>query len=156
MTVEIVMPGELTNPALNELEFLIGEWDMALSGASFLPDPDQVVHGRVAFEPIENGAFLIMKQLLEPSGPPAALWLIGRDEARSDFTVLYADARGVSRVYEMSLSVTDWKIWRDDPTFSQRFEATIAPDHQAIVGRWEKRSSGGTWEHDFNVTYSRL
>lgn len=34
-----------TNPALAELQFLAGAWDMELSGASFLSDPDATVHG---------------------------------------------------------------------------------------------------------------
>ena len=32
---------DLTNPALADLDFLVGDWDMTLSGASFLPGPDQ-------------------------------------------------------------------------------------------------------------------
>ena len=44
----------------------------------------------------------------------------------------------------------------DRSHFSQRFEATVSSDGTSIEGRWEKRQSGGIWEHDFNVTYSRL
>ena len=88
---------ELTNPSLAELGFLIGEWDMAISGASFLPDPDQVVHGRVEFSATEDGPVLVMRQGVEPSGPPAASWVIGRDDSKGQYTVLYADGRGVSR-----------------------------------------------------------
>ena len=45
-----------TNPALADLQFLAGAWDMELSQASFLPDPDAKVHGSVRFEWIEQGA----------------------------------------------------------------------------------------------------
>src|SRR5690349_23674788 len=39
-----------TNPALAQLEFLVGAWDMELSEAAFLPAPDAKVHGSVTFE----------------------------------------------------------------------------------------------------------
>jgi hypothetical protein len=150
------MDGELTNRALGGVDFLIGEWDMALSCTSFLPAPGDVVHGRIECQPVESGALLVIRQFVEASGTPAAVWLVGRDEARPDYTVLYADARGVSRVYQMSLSNDRWRMWRDDPVFSQRFEATVRVDEREIVGHWERCGAGGTWEHDFNVTYSRL
>ncbi|HXQ59287.1 MAG TPA: hypothetical protein VN799_04285 [Acidimicrobiales bacterium] len=149
------MTAELTNPSLAELGFLIGEWDLALSGASFLPDPDEVVHGRVDFSAIEDGRILVMRQGVESSGPPAASWVMGRDDSKGEYTVLYADGRGVFRIYEMTLTEDSWRLWRNDPEFSQRFEATIGPDRASIEGRWEKRQAGGVWEHDFDVTYSR-
>ena len=149
------MVDEVTNPSLADLEFLLGEWDMALSGASFLPDPGAVVHGRVEIRAIEHGRLLAMRQIVEPSGPPAADWVIGRDESRAGYAVLYADGRGVSRVYDMALSGGRWRIWRNDPQFSQRFEATISADRASMVGEWEKRTTD-VWEHDFNVIYRRL
>jgi hypothetical protein len=39
-----------TNPALSPLQFLAGAWDMELSGAAFLPDPDASGHGPVTFD----------------------------------------------------------------------------------------------------------
>ena len=82
-----------------------------------------------------------MRQFADPNGPPLASWVIGRDAALPGYTVLYTDDRGVSRVYEMSLAGDQWKIWRNDPDFSQRFEATLSPDRQSVAGRWEKRPS---------------
>jgi len=145
----------LTNPALAALDFLVGEWDMTLSDASFLPDRNQSMAGRVFFEPIEAGGLLAMRQMAEMAGPPIATWVIGRDGSQDEYVVLYADARGVSRVYQMSFAGSSWQIWRDDPAFSQRFEATVDDDRNVIVGRWERRSSSGPWEHDFKVTYAR-
>jgi hypothetical protein len=37
------------------LQFLAGAWDMELSGAAFLPDPDASVHGPVTFESADSG-----------------------------------------------------------------------------------------------------
>lgn len=69
------------NPSLENLEVLVGDWDMELSGASFLPTPDGNALGYVGFEWIEGGALLLMRQGEAPSpSPPLARWVIGRDE----------------------------------------------------------------------------
>jgi hypothetical protein len=137
------------NPALAALRFLVGAWDMELSAASFLPDPDATVHGSVSFEWIEEGAALVMRM-------GTATWIIGRDEAEPRYNVLYADDRGVSRVYLMSFSDGAWRMWRDTPEFAQRFEGQVSAGEAEINGTWRKSSDGGsTWEHDFNVRYRR-
>jgi hypothetical protein len=145
-----------SNPTLAELALLVGDWDMALSGASFLPDPEQVIHGYLGCSWIEGGAALAMHQGGEPSTPPTATWIIGRDEASPDYSAFYSDDRGVSRIYVLSLMANEWRLWRDNASFSQRFQARVSEDRNSIVGHWEKASDGQEWEHDFNVTYSRL
>ena len=149
------MNTNVRNPALLELAFLVGEWDMTLSNASFLPEPGQTVKGSVLVEPIEDGMVLVLRQGGDVSGPPLASWVIGRDASRPDYTVLYTDNRDVSRVYDMRFTGDVWTIWRDDPEFSQRFEATVDASRRAINGRWHRRAGGGRWEHDFDVAYTR-
>jgi hypothetical protein len=90
-----------SNPALAALQFLAGSWDMELSEASFLPDPEAKVGGSVTVEWIEQGAALVMR--MGDAAAPMATWIIGRDDCDPDYHVLYADDRGVSRVYRMSL-----------------------------------------------------
>ena len=143
-----------SNPALAALQFLAGRWDMELSAAAFLPEPGAKVRGSVAVEWIEQGAALAMR--MGDAATPTATWIIGRDESGSGYHILYADDRGVSRVYQMSLSGRSWRIWRDTPEFSQRFEAEVSPGQDEITGTWQKSSDGGqTWEHDFKVRYRR-
>jgi len=144
------------NPALVSLKSLAGDWYMELSNASFLPDPSETVTGHVSFEWVENGAFLILYMGDKPPGTPDAIWLIGRDESIPNYTVLYYDSRKVSRVYEMSFLDRVWKMWRNSPGFSQRFEGKLSKDGNTIVARWEKSFDGKTWEHDFNITYTKL
>jgi len=49
-----------------------------------------------------------------------------------------------------------WRMWRDTPEFSQRFDAEVAPGLAEINGSWQKSVDGGTtWEHDFTVRYRR-
>jgi hypothetical protein len=60
---------DLSNPALVDLAFLVGEWDMTLSNASFLRGPGQTVTGRLLVEPIEDGMLLAMRQPATPRVP---------------------------------------------------------------------------------------
>jgi hypothetical protein len=82
--------------------------------------------------------------------------LIGRDQDEENYTVLYSDARGVSRVYRMSFTPGRWRLWRDNPSFAQRFEVSISDDGARMTGQWERASDGGEWEHDFNLEYVRI
>jgi hypothetical protein len=143
------------NPSLKPLELLVGDWEMELLNASFLSSPSDTVKGRVSFAWLQDGAFLIMYMGDKPPGTPDAMWLISRDEATPNYTVLYYDTRKVSRVYEMSFSDGIWKIWRNSPNFSQRFEGKFSDDGRIISAHWEKSGDGSTWEHDFDVTYTR-
>jgi hypothetical protein len=143
-----------TNPALHELQFLAGDWDMEVYDASFLADPDAKLRGPLFFEWIEEGAALVMR--MGGAGTPTATWIIGRDDAGPEYHVLYADDRGVSRVYRMSFGGGTWRMWRDTPAFSQRFDAEVSGDLAEIDGAWQKSVDGGaTWEHDFRVRYTR-
>jgi hypothetical protein len=130
---------------------------MELSGASFLPDPDDRVTGTVAIEWIEDGAAIVMRQGRPGESPSAAVWIFGRDQADPIYRVQYADDRGVSRCYEMSFVSGEWHMWRTTPEFSQRFEARIGSDGRTIRGARMKSFDGGTtWEHDFNLDYILL
>src|SRR3569833_2072087 len=61
--------------------------------------------------------------------------LFGLDDTAESFTSLYADARGVHRVYAMTFGDGSWTMQRAAPEFNQRFTAAVSPD--LIDGRWE-------------------
>ena len=89
------------------------------------------------------------------NGPPQARWLMGRDQTSGEYCVLYADARGVSRIYHMSLEDHVWRIWRNAPGFNQRFEGQLSADARSIQAYWEKSEDGETWSRDFDIAYKR-
>ncbi|HEX8034430.1 MAG TPA: DUF1579 family protein [Ktedonobacterales bacterium] len=149
-------PSSQPNPALKSLEVLVGDWEMELSNTSFLPNPSDTATGRVSFQWLQDGAFLVMRMGDKPSSAPDATWLIGRDDSTPNYTVLYYDSRTVSRVYQMSFSDGQWKMWRDAPGFSQRFEGKVRADGKTITARWEKSFDSTTWQHDFNLTYTKI
>jgi hypothetical protein len=82
--------------------------------------------------------------------------VIGADDRSGNYGYLYADSRGVKRVYEMSFDEREWRIWgQAGPDFHQRFIATISDDRNGIDGRWERSRDGESWELDFELTYTR-
>ncbi len=70
--------------------------------------------------------------------------------------MLYFDERGVSRIYEMTLSGNVWKMWRNSPGFSQRFTGTLVDKGRTIIGVWELSKDGSNWERDLELTYTRV
>jgi hypothetical protein len=147
------MEPQTPNPALSDLEPLVGEWSVEIA---FPADPETPVRGSVSFEWLEGGAFLVMRAGVEWSGPSGSVAVIGRDEKTETYSMLYFDARGVSRIYEMSFGDGVWKQWRSAPGFSQRFTGTLSEDGSTIAAKWEKSSDGSQWDHDFDLTYTRV
>ena len=85
------------NPALSQLQLLIGEWNVEVSNASFLPGPKVTQTGQASFEWLD-GAFIVFRG----HSPPNSTSVIGRNESLDTYSMLYYDARGVSRIYQMS------------------------------------------------------
>ncbi len=142
-----VNPQTLTpNPALKNLGLFVGKWNVELA---FPAHPSAIVRGQAAFEWLEGGAFVV-----EQWGD--STWIIGPDDSTETYCTLYHDGRGVSRVYQMSLSDGLWKMWREAPGFSQRFTGTFSEDGNTIRATWEKSSDGSHWEHDFDLTYTKV
>jgi hypothetical protein len=150
------MTDNTINPALQNLQHLVGKWDMEISNASFLPSLSEVISADARFEWFDDGDFLILRQGVKGGDTPWASWFIGRDDDSADYTVLYIDERRFSRVYGMSLEGDSWKIWRNTPEFTQSFEGRISADRQTITGAWSKSfDKGKSWEHDFDLRYTK-
>lgn len=147
------MADEFENPALAPLTTLVGTWRSTVTNGEFLPTDGSLV-GEMTASWLDGGALLVLRSAI-PDGPPTAVQVIGRNEDSEDYEVLYADERGVSRVYAMTFADGAWVLQREDPGFHQRFEARVSAD--TIEGAWfASRDDGATWGHDFDITYSRL
>jgi hypothetical protein len=149
-------PQQPTNPAIERLGMFVGKWNLEISSMSFHEDKSATVHGRATFDWIEGGAFLRERSEVPNTAFPRAIAIIGPDDSAETYSMLYFDSRGVSRIYQMSLNGETWKLWRDFPGFSQRFIGTFSDDHNKITARWEKSSDGRNWEHDFDITYTKV
>lgn len=143
-------PPQPTNP-LNQFEVLLGEWTMVGTHPA-LPSE---AHGRSSFEWLREGALLIWRFEWESPGPPSALSVIGHDDGGGVCSMLYADERGVARIYQMVLEGGVWKMWRDSPGFSQRMTGELSEDGGVIVVQGELSRDGSPWERDLGVIYTR-
>jgi hypothetical protein len=143
-----------SNAALERLGTFMGEWNLEFTG--FHADPSTIARGRSSFRWLEDGAFLLQHAEVPNSDFPSETAVIGPDEKAGTWCMLYFDSRGVSRIYHMTLSGGIWTLWRNFPGFSQRFLGTFSDDGNTITGRWEKSTDGSIWEHDFDLTYTRV
>jgi hypothetical protein len=70
--------------------------------------------------------------------------ITGLDDSSRQFTQLYADGRGVFRVYQMRFQDGVWEVWRDAPDFFQRFNGIVSEDGNTISAYWDFGSCPGT------------
>lgn len=143
----------MTNPALIDCEFLVGTWRVELTSAEWLREGQSLV-GETRVDWLDD-FFLVLRSSFG-SGPPDSTSIIGRNEDREDYTVLYADDRGVSRIYSMTYDNRLWIQHRADPGFHQRFEGRLSEGGDRIDAAWSKSHDDGvTWQHDFSLAYTR-
>ena len=145
-----------SNPALDQLAMLLGEWDTEITSVSSFEDQSLVVRGHSSFAWSEGGAFLVQHSEIPDSDFPASISVMGPDDAAGSYCMLYYDSRAVSRIYRMTFSGGIWTLWREFSGFSQRFHGTFSEDGKTIRAYWEKSSDGSTWEHDFDLTYTMV
>jgi hypothetical protein len=136
----------------------VGEWKIL---AVFESMTASDMGGRVSFEWLPGKRFLIERWEIPVPEAPDGIAIIGADpQSEGNYLQHYFDSRGIARVYKMKVEEGVWTLWRDEPDFSaldfsQRFTGTFSADGKTIAGRWEICHDGTTWEHDFDLTYTR-
>ena len=143
------------HPDLESLEALVGEWSTTMTHPAFPAE----VSGSSTFEWLSGRQYLIGRSVTDHPDFPDGLTVTGADADAEEETLAshYFDSRGVERIYRSSrIEDRVWKMWRDDPEFTQRFTGTLSEDGNTISGQWEALSSdGSTWEPDLQITYRR-
>jgi len=134
---------------LAQLDALIGAWTTQATHPNF----DSVVAGSATFEWLEGEHFLVQRTRNDHELFPDSISVIGLPEAGDELVMEYFDSRGVRRTYNISLDAGMLHIWRDDPTFAQRFSARLADDR--FDGHWQVAHALGAWQDDLQVTYRR-
>lgn len=137
---------------------LIGTWEFEPLVEGRSPG-----RGRATFEWIEDGAFVLERSAAEWSdavwvenAPATTQSVIGWDDTTDEIAMLYADSRGVFRIYRGTLTDDAWRLERAAPDFHQRFVGEFRDGGHTIEGRWESSPDGSTWELDFPITYRRI
>jgi len=140
-------------PALGLLDTLVGEWTQLVTGHG---DPI----GTASFEWSLDERYLFQRTLLPPPFPESFAVMEYAEEV-GEFRQHYFDSRGVTRIYRMTFTGSEWTLRRTEPDFSplgfaQQFSATVADDGRAVDGRWEQSHDGGTtWDLDFGLRLER-
>lgn len=145
----------MSSRQLEALDVLVGEWSLT---SSFSPDPATAPRARTTFEWLLGNSFLVQRWEVDHPDAPDGIAIIGFDAEKGTLLQHYFDSRGVARVYEMGFAGKTWTLQRFGaaPDFSQRFTGTLSEDDNTIVGRWESSADGSSWEHDFDLTYTRV
>ena len=92
--------------ALGQLEPLVGDWTFEATW----PNGEQWPGGgRVSFEWHASRAHLVERGTADLPEAPESVSIIGCDPANGTYFQLYSDARGVCRVYQMSIGDGEWK-----------------------------------------------
>ena len=140
------------NPALQPFQVLIGKWK-ATGTHPYLPN--KALQGKASFEWLEDGAFIIMRSEIQDEHIPKGVAIFGSDDSKGKYYMLYFDDRGVSRKYNISMDDKEWKWWRDDSEFSQRFTVTISDDGMTMKSKGEMKKGNSEWEADLSLTYTK-
>ena len=134
---------------LEGFEALIGTWTTEATHPQF----EGAVSGRITFEWLEGGHFVVQRSRTDHDLFPDAICVIGAPEDGDGLVMEYFDSRGVRRTYGISLDDGVLRIWRDHPAFAQRFSATLGDDR--FDGRWQLAREPGDWQDDLSLSYSR-
>jgi hypothetical protein len=137
------------DPALAPFEVLIGTWTTEATH----PQVDAVVQGRVTYEWLEGGHFIVQRSHQDHELFPDAICVIGAPEEGDGLVMEYFDSRGVRRTYGISLEGGVLRLWRDAPGFDQRMIAEVGGD--SFVARFQLAETPGEWRDDLTATYRR-
>jgi hypothetical protein len=137
---------------------LVGTWEFEP-----LVDGRSAGRGRATFEWLEGGPFLVQRSDArwtdpgwEENAPRTMHAILGFDDTTDEVVQLYADDRGVFRIYRGTLTDEEWRLQRTAPDFHQRFIGIFGDGGRAIDARWESSPDGMAWELDFPISYRRV
>lgn len=102
----------MRNPAIAELDVLVGTWGLTLTNAWFLDSLDVRQPGRATVRWLGD-AFVEMEA--ELNGEHAWHFVFGRSHANDQLVALYHDPRPTSRLYEMTFGDGAWVMHRAGP-----------------------------------------
>ena len=143
--------------AKSSLERLVGTWEFEP-----LVEGGSMGRGRATFEWIGDGAFLLGRSHADwtdqgwvENAPMSTQSVMACDDTTFELTQLYADDRGVFRIYRGRLTDDEWRLERAAPDFHQRCVGLFRDDDRTIEGRWEWSPDGAAWELDFSIIYHK-
>jgi hypothetical protein len=140
---------------------LVGRWS---SEAIHPAIPATALLGSSEFEWLDGERFVIFRSHCEHPDIPDAISIIGDTDG---LRMHYSHARGVHRLFEVTVTDDGWTITmaRDaaaasfassDAPFSQRVTYIFEDDHQVMSAKVELSYDDITWYGDLVGTYTRV
>ncbi|MEU9888250.1 hypothetical protein [Sphaerisporangium sp. NPDC051011] len=128
------MSDKTPNPALRQLDVLVGTWNVTTSdGGQGASD------GQVTFEWMEGGFFLIQRFEL---GQVRGVEYIGHDEETGTLRSHVFSTAGDVLPYTWQVQNGTLTIWYDAPGSPAYFEGTFAEDGRSYAGAWHWPGGG--------------
>lgn len=116
------------NPALSRLDPLVGTWE--ISGS--------LVHGRVRFEWMTGGHYLIQHVALVHSGRTIlGVEYIGYDEDTGTLRSHFMDSNGANFTYTWDLIDRSLSTWFGERDSTNSFSGELSEDGNSYQGAWE-------------------
>jgi hypothetical protein len=140
------------NPALQPLEFLIGEWRTTGTHPYM---PGERLSGRTSFDWHEGGAFLIMRSQVDHPQFPDGVAIIGSDDTAGTFAMIYFDERGISRISDVTVGDRTMTWRRDDAEFSQSLTITAGGAGDRLDSKGRMKKKGEDWAEDLSQIFVR-
>ncbi len=115
--------------------------------------------GRTVFEWMPGEQFMIQRWEVRHPAAPDGVAIIGFDEARETYLQHYFDSARRRTGVRDELRFRRLEALPSSPDFSplhfsQRFTGAFSDN--TIDGRWEASRDGTSWEHDFDLTYTKV
>ena len=132
------------------LNALVGSWTIEATHPAF---PSTIVGGETRFEWLEGERFLLQRSRTDHPEFPDSLIVYGAEP--DELSMHYFDSRGVHRIYRVSFAGGVWRMWRNEPGFSQRFTGTLSDEGDTIDGLWKLSRDDTTWDDDLKITFRR-
>ena len=133
------------NPALDSLDVMVGTWD--LKGRESGPVGE--IHGRVAFEWMEGGFYLVQRVDIDHIGRKiTGAEYIGYDESNDVLKSYFFSNHGpgpfggVALEYVWEVGGDTLTIWGGFVGSPASFEGKFGADRNTVTGRWEWPGGG--------------
>lgn len=147
------MPAPPVSDSLARLEVLVGDWSVEAGINDTLP-------GTARIGWVLDRTILRWEVMIPDPRFPNSFSIISSVDGGT-YLQHYFDARGIARLYKMTLDGDTWTLLRDESDFTtldfaQRFTGTVGPGGDVISGDWMSRGPDGQWRKDFDLVYRRI
>ena len=140
---------------------LVGRWTTEATHRGL---PGAIIRGSSEIEWLEGERFLIYRSSYDHPDIPDSISIIGDTDG---LRMHYFDARGVHRIFKVTVTGEEWEMTMDrhssagsfaspDAPFSQRITYTFEDEDRTMSGKAMLSYDNVKWDDDLEITYRRM